>query len=62
MAEMRGTRDGGQVKRTLDELARAARDPAAPLMEPILGAIRARATVGEVSDVLREVWGVYRPG
>jgi methylmalonyl-CoA mutase N-terminal domain/subunit len=30
-------------------------------MEPILGAVRARATVGEISDVLRGVWGVYRP-
>ncbi len=34
---------------------------AAPLMEPILDAVRARATVGEISDVLRGVWGVYRP-
>ena len=24
-------------------------------------ALRARATVGEVCDALREVWGVYRP-
>jgi len=23
--------------------------------------VRARATVGEISDVLRGVWGVYRP-
>jgi methylmalonyl-CoA mutase N-terminal domain/subunit len=61
VAEMRGTRDGGRVKRALDDLARAARDPAGPLMEPILGAVRVRATVGEVSDVLRQVWGVYRP-
>ena len=43
------------------DLERAARDPAAPLMDPILDAVRARATVGEISDVLRGVWGVYRP-
>jgi methylmalonyl-CoA mutase, N-terminal domain len=60
-AEMRGKRDAGRVKRVLGELEAAARDPAAPLMEPILGAVRARATVGEISDVLRGVWGVYRP-
>jgi methylmalonyl-CoA mutase N-terminal domain/subunit len=24
-------------------------------------ALRARATVGEVSDALREIWGVYSP-
>jgi len=28
-------------------------------MEPILDAVRARATLGEISDVLREVWGVH---
>jgi methylmalonyl-CoA mutase N-terminal domain/subunit len=57
----RGTRDGGQVQRTLDELKAVATAPGAPLMEPILAAVRARATVGEISDVLRGVWGVYRP-
>jgi len=57
----RGTRDGGRVKRTLDELQAAAAAPAAPLMEPIIAAVGARATVGEISDVLRRVWGVYRP-
>jgi len=31
------------------------------LMAPILEAVRARASVGEISDTLREVWGVYRP-
>jgi len=57
----RGTRDAGRVKRTLDELKAAATAPAAPLMEPILAAVRARATVGEISDALRAVWGVYQP-
>jgi methylmalonyl-CoA mutase N-terminal domain/subunit len=23
--------------------------------------VRARATLGEISDTLRDVWGVYRP-
>jgi methylmalonyl-CoA mutase N-terminal domain/subunit len=61
VAEIRGTRDGGRAQRALGELQAAARDPTAPLMEPILGAVRARATVGEISDVLRGMWGVYRP-
>jgi methylmalonyl-CoA mutase N-terminal domain/subunit len=26
-----------------------------------VAAVRARATLGEISDALREVWGVYRP-
>jgi methylmalonyl-CoA mutase, N-terminal domain len=49
------------VRRALEELKVAARAPAAPLMEPIIEAVRARATVGEISDALRGVWGVYRP-
>jgi methylmalonyl-CoA mutase N-terminal domain/subunit len=60
-AEMRGKRDTGNVKRVLGALEAAARDPRASLMEPILGAVRARATVGEISDVLRGVWGEYTP-
>ena len=32
-----------------------------PLMPPILDAVRARATLGEISDTLRDAWGVYRP-
>jgi len=30
-------------------------------MPRILEAVRARGTLGEISDTLREVWGVYRP-
>ncbi|MGH7669214.1 MAG: acyl-CoA mutase large subunit family protein [Gemmatimonadaceae bacterium] len=33
----------------------------APLMPPIIDAVRARASVGEISDVLRARWGEYRP-
>ncbi len=33
----------------------------APLMPPIIDAVRARASVGEISDVLRRRWGEYRP-
>jgi len=61
LAEIRGKRDAGNVKRTLAGLDRAARDASAPLMEPILDAVRARATLGEISDVLRGVWGLYDP-
>ena len=31
------------------------------LLPPMKEALRARATLGEVSDVLREVFGEYRP-
>jgi methylmalonyl-CoA mutase N-terminal domain/subunit len=30
-------------------------------MPPIIEAVRARATLGEISDVLRAAWGTYRP-
>jgi methylmalonyl-CoA mutase N-terminal domain/subunit len=33
----------------------------APLMPLLVDAVRARATVGEISDTLRSVWGEYRP-
>jgi methylmalonyl-CoA mutase, N-terminal domain len=34
----------------------------APLMELIIDAVRARASVGEIADALRDEWGTYRPG
>jgi methylmalonyl-CoA mutase N-terminal domain/subunit len=30
-------------------------------MPRIIEAVRARATLGEISDTLRKAWGVYRP-
>ena len=30
------------------------------LMPPILDAVRAYATIGEMCDALRDVWGVWR--
>jgi methylmalonyl-CoA mutase N-terminal domain/subunit len=69
LGELRGKREAlkdaltgaGRVKRALKTLEAAARDGTAPLMEPIIDAVRARGTVGEISDVLRGVWGEYRP-
>jgi methylmalonyl-CoA mutase N-terminal domain/subunit len=61
LVRLRESRDAGNVKRALGTLDAAAREPAAPLMEPILEAVRARATLGEISDVLRGVWGVHDP-
>jgi len=61
VAEARRKRDRAGVERALAAIRAAAAAPDAPLMPRILEAVRARATVGEISDVLREVWGVYRP-
>ena len=58
LAAVRAHRDGGAVASALGHLAEAAGGPT-PLMPLILDAVRARATVGEISDALRRVWGVF---
>jgi methylmalonyl-CoA mutase N-terminal domain/subunit len=55
---LRKRRGGDHVGRALDRLGKAARTTE-NLMPPILDAVRAYATVGEMCDVLREVWGEY---
>jgi len=47
-------------KAELDELKQAA-DGTQNVLYPLHDALKARATVGEVCDALREVWGVYKP-
>ena len=61
LVELRRNRDAGKVKRALGALDAAARESGAPLMEPILDAVRARATLGEISDVFRAAWGLHDP-
>jgi methylmalonyl-CoA mutase N-terminal domain/subunit len=61
VADLRERRATGNVQRALAALEAAAREADAPLMEAILDAVRARATLGEISDVLRTVWGTYDP-
>ncbi len=55
---LKQTRDTGRVGRALDGLRKAAggRDNTMP---PLLECVRAYATVGEMCDALREVWGEY---
>jgi methylmalonyl-CoA mutase N-terminal domain/subunit len=61
LRELRAKRDGARVKVALGELERAAKGEA-NLMPPILEAVKAYATEGEICDVLRGVFGEYRPG
>jgi methylmalonyl-CoA mutase, N-terminal domain len=56
--ELKRTRDAEAVKRTLDALREAARGTA-NTMYPLLDCARAYATVGEMCDALRHVWGEY---
>jgi methylmalonyl-CoA mutase N-terminal domain/subunit len=57
---LREKRDGDAVTRLLASVEEAARGMT-NLLPPMREALRARATLGEVSDVLRTVFGEYRP-
>ena len=56
---LRAKRDGGKTRAALAELERRART-AENLLPAILTAVEAYATVGEISDTLRGVFGEYR--
>lgn len=60
LARLRAERDGAAVGAALAELREAAAGTA-NVLYPMKDALRARATVGEVCDALREVWGTYVP-
>jgi methylmalonyl-CoA mutase N-terminal domain/subunit len=60
LAEASSRRDGAGVARALTDV-RAAAEGSRSLRPPILEAVRARATLGEISDTLRTAWGDYRP-
>jgi len=59
LAALRRERDSGAVTRTLAGLREAAQGHG-NLMPPILAAVKAYATVGEICGVLRDVFGTYR--
>jgi methylmalonyl-CoA mutase N-terminal domain/subunit len=46
---------------TLSELRKAAENENVNLMPPILAAVEAYATLGEICDTLREVFGEHKP-
>ncbi|MER7840999.1 methylmalonyl-CoA mutase family protein [Streptomyces sp. NPDC096040] len=60
LARLRAERDQSAVDSALAALKKAAEGDD-NVLHPMKAALRARATVGEVCDALREVWGVYVP-
>jgi methylmalonyl-CoA mutase N-terminal domain/subunit len=58
LERLRATRDNGRVQRALDVLKEGAKG-AVNTMPLLIEAVRAYATVGEMCDALREVWGEY---
>ena len=56
---LRNERSGGAVRSSLDEIRRVA-GSTDNLMPAIIEAVKAEATIGEICDALREVFGEYR--
>ena len=60
LERVRADRDAAACQTALDALTRAAAEPNGNLLELSVAAMRARATVGEVSDALAEVFTRHR--
>ena len=58
LADLKRTRDNDRVRRTLDAL-KAGAQGTENTMPLLIDCVRAYATVGEMCDALREVWGEY---
>jgi methylmalonyl-CoA mutase N-terminal domain/subunit len=60
LRELRSSRDRGAVEAVLVDVEETARGTG-NILPPMREALRLRATLGEVSDALRRVFGEYRP-
>jgi methylmalonyl-CoA mutase N-terminal domain/subunit len=61
LTEFKAKRDAAAVAARLEDLRAAARG-SDNVLYPMKAALQANATLGEVSDALRDVFGVHRPG
>jgi methylmalonyl-CoA mutase len=60
LRSVRARRDAAKLKASLAAVTRTAADPKANLLAACIEAARARATVGEISDAMEEVFGRHR--
>jgi methylmalonyl-CoA mutase, N-terminal domain len=60
LAEVKRTRDGSEVSRTLEALGAASRRDDVNLMHPLIECALAYCTVGEMVSVLKDEWGEFR--
>ena len=60
LKELRNTRDNTKVEHALEKMKSAA-DKDENLMPFILDAVNNYATLGEISNTFREVFGIYQP-
>jgi methylmalonyl-CoA mutase, N-terminal domain len=65
---VRSARDSNRVEESLRRLRSAAQtqrstsgETTSPFVELIIDCVRARSSVGEIADTLRECWSTYRP-
>jgi methylmalonyl-CoA mutase, N-terminal domain len=61
LRRFKAERDHDAVRHALDDVQAAARG-SQNLLHPMRAALKVNATLGEVSDALREIFGVYHPG
>ncbi len=60
LREVRRRRDGNAVRQYLSDLRAACRELEKPLMPYIVDAVRAYATVGEITSTMKDVFGVFQ--
>ncbi|HEU4520773.1 MAG TPA: methylmalonyl-CoA mutase family protein, partial [Thermoanaerobaculia bacterium] len=60
LERVRSTRNRQAVADSLQRLRTAAADPSVNTMPLIIDCVKAYATVGEISDALRDVFGTYQ--
>ncbi|HEX9647623.1 MAG TPA: methylmalonyl-CoA mutase family protein [Alphaproteobacteria bacterium] len=60
LTRARAERDNAEVARLMDELRAVARDTAENIMPATIALVDARASMGEIVDALKELWGSYR--
>lgn len=61
LQKLKQVRDNNKVEQSLAEIRRVAGSEQ-NLMPMLLGAVKQYTTLGEICDVLREIYGVYEPG
>ena len=59
LAERRAGRDDAAVRAAVAQMVEVSRTDG-NMIEPMLDAVRAEATLGEICDALRAEWGEYR--
>ena len=57
---MRRERDGKKLERLLQRLVAVAKDPSQNIMPITIELVGAGATMGDIVETLKGVWGTYR--